>query len=59
MQVYVLGLAGSQKIQNVLPLVGEECNLICVHDGRWYVSDPRNHMICTCRFVVTIVIVSA
>jgi len=33
--------------------------LICVHRGRWYGHDPRNHMICTCWFVVTVVIIGA
>jgi len=30
-----------------------------VHGGGWYGRDPHNRMICTCKFVVTIVIVGA
>ena len=32
-------------------------DLICVHEGGWYRRDPRNDMICTCRIVITAVII--
>ena len=44
-------------------LVGGESpfilHLICMHRGGWFGRDLRNRMICTCRFVVTVVIIGA
>jgi len=53
----VLGLSGIRKkipaLAGGLFIFGQ----ICVHGGGWSGLDPRNRMICTCKFVVTIVIV--
>jgi len=55
----VLGLSGIRKASSLL--IGGESLLISgqtsVHGGGWYGCDPRNRMICMCKFVVTVVIV--